>query len=137
MRFGERLARFFYGRNGLDKLNIFIMILSAALLFTSMFVFNAAAYIILRATAGLLIALYLFRMFSKNIPQRQKENDAYVRIFSKVKEFFIRQYNRIKYRKEYRYRKCGKCGNYLRLKYVPGEHGVKCPRCGNNFKVKL
>ena len=136
MKFRERLARFFYGRYGSDQLNMFILIICMLLLLFVMFLPAVPAYI-LRGFAILLMGLSIFRMLSKKIEKRRRENAVYTKILYAVKSFFIRQFNRIRYIKKYRYRKCPGCKNHLRLPYKKGEHDVKCPRCGKNFTVKL
>ncbi len=136
MKFRERLARFFYGRYGSDGLNTFIIIICAVLLFIAMFLPLLPSYI-LRGGAALLMALSVFRMLSRKIEKRRKENAVFTKILYAVKSFFIRQFNRIRYIKKYRYRKCPGCKNHLRFPYQKGEHNVKCPRCGQSFTVKL
>lgn len=136
MKFRERLTRFFYGRYGSDQLNMFIMIVCMVLLLVAMFLPVVPSYI-LRGVAAALMFLSVFRMLSKKIDKRRRENAVFTKILYAVKSFFIRQFNRIRYIKKYRYRKCPGCKNYLRLPYKKGEHDVKCPRCGKNFSVKL
>ena len=136
MRFKERAARLFYGRYGTDSLNTFLLIVCVILLVTAMFFRGWTSYI-LRGAAVLILILHFCRTFSRKIEKRRAENAVFVRILSAVKSFFIRQINRIRYIKTYRYRKCPGCKNHLRLPYKKGSHGVKCPKCGKNFDVKF
>ena len=136
MKFRERLARFFYGRYGPDSFNTFLLIIAMILIFVALFLPVVPSYI-LRGISILVMALSVLRMLSKNIERRRKENAVFTKILFAVKSFFIRQFNRIKYIKTHRYRKCPGCKNFLRLPYKKGEHTVKCPRCSNTFTVKL
>lgn len=136
MKFKEKLARFFYGRYGSDQLNTFILIICMILLFTAFFLPGIPSYI-LRGLSTALMVLCILRIMSKNIDKRRRENAVYTKILFAVKSFFIRQFNRIRYIKKYRYRKCPGCKNHLRFPYKKGEHNVKCPKCGNNFKIRL
>ena len=136
MKFRERLARFFYGRYGSDQLNMFMMIVCMALLFVALFLPAVPSYI-LRGVSAALMILSVIRMLSRNVDKRRKENAVFTKILYAAKSFFIRQFNRIRYIKKYRYRKCPGCKNHLRFPYKKGEHNVKCPRCGHSFTVKL
>ena len=137
MRFREKLVRFFYGRYAVsDKLNTFMLILSIILLFTAMFL-PWIPSLVLRGLSTVLMVLAIMRILSKNIERRRRENAVFSKILLSVKSFFIRQFNRIKYIKKYRYRKCPGCKNHLRFPYKKGKHSVRCPRCGREFSIKL
>lgn len=136
MKFKEKLARFFYGRYGSDQFNMFILILSMVLLFFAFFFPGIPSYII-RGVSTLLMILAILRIMSRNIDKRRRENAVFLKILFAVKSFFIRQFNRIKYIKKYRYRKCPGCKNHLRFPYKKGEHNVRCPKCGKDFRIKL
>lgn len=136
MKFREKLARFFYGRYGSDQLNMFIMILCIVLMFAAFFFRGVPSYVI-RVVSTALMVLVILRIMSRNIDKRRRENAAFMKILFAVKSFFIRQFNRIRYIKKYRYRKCPGCKNHLRFPYKKGEHNVKCPRCGRQFSIRL
>ncbi len=136
MNFREKLARFFYGRYGSDQLNLFLMILCMALLFIAFFLPAVPSYI-LRGASTLIMILAILRIMSRNVDKRRRENAVFMKILFAVKSFFIRQFNRVRYIKTYRYRKCPGCKNHLRFPYKKGEHDVRCPRCGRDFHIKL
>ena len=136
MKFKDRLARFFYGRYGSDQLNTFILIVCAVLLVVAFFLTGIPSYAV-RGVSSALMILCILRMMSRNVGKRRGENAVFLKILYAVKSFFIRQFNRIRYIKKYRYRRCPGCKNHLRLPYKKGEHSVKCPRCGRDFKVRL
>lgn len=136
MKFKEKLARFFYGRYGSDQFNMFLLIASMVLLFVAFFLPLIPSYIV-RGLSTLLMILAILRIMSRNIDKRRRENAVFTKILYAVKSFFIRQFNRIRYIKKYRYRKCPGCKNHLRFPYKKGEHNVRCPRCGKDFCIKL
>ena len=136
MKFKEKLARFFYGRYGSDQFNMFLLIASMVLLFVAFFLPLIPSYIV-RGLSTLLMILAILRIMSRNTDKRRRENAVFTKILYAVKSFFIRQFNRIRYIKKYRYRKCPGCKNHLRFPYKKGEHDVKCPKCGRNFRIKL
>ena len=136
MSFRDRSRRFLQGRSGNDGLNVFLLVVCVLLLVTAMFFRGTVSYI-LRGAALLVLILNFLRTFSRNREKRARENAVFTRILSGVRSFFIRQFNRIKYIKTYRYRKCPGCKNHLRLPYKKGTHTVKCPKCGKSFDVRL
>ena len=133
MNFRDRSRRFLQGRYGNDGLNVFLLVVCVLLLVTAMFFRGTVSYI-LRGAALLVLILNFLRTFSRNREKRARENAVFTRIISGVRSFFIRQFNRIKYIKTYRYRKCPGCRNHLRLPYKKGTHTVKC---GKSFDVRL
>ena len=78
-----------------------------------------------------------FRMLSKNVYKRRRENEAFMKIFRPVKNLFVLTKNRIRDVKGFRYRKCPHCKATLRLPKRKGEHSVICPRCKKRFTVKI
>lgn len=137
MKFKERLYRFMYGRYGGDDLSKFILGVIIALAVISIFVTNPIARILIYLIYVALLVWDFFRMFSKNIYKRQKENAVYMRLKNKVVEWFKYLSNKWKYRKTHVYKKCPTCKSKLRLMRKKGSHTVKCPKCSNNFSVKI
>ena len=137
MRFRERMARFMYGRYGADKLGFFILILNIIVVTVSLFFRGTVVYTVLWSVSIVLLGLYLFRAFSRRTDRRRKENAVFIKITTKIKEFFVRQFNRVRYIKKYRYRKCKNCKTFLRLPVKKGRHTVKCPKCGSTFDINI
>ena len=131
--FRDRLSRFMYGRRGYDELSRALWILSLVLL-----VVNAFCELLAVSIIECVIVIYaLFRMLSKNITARAKENDAYLRITGKMRGFFKLRKNKRRDRKTHVYRKCPSCKNVLRLPREKGAHTVKCPCCSSRFDIKI
>lgn len=93
--------------------------------------------LIVNLIALVLMVLATFRLLSKNIYKRQKENRAYLRILSGIKGFFVLRKNKFRDRKTHVYRKCPACRKVLRLPKIKGDHTVCCPCCSNRFKTNV
>ena len=121
-----KIAKFMYGRYGIDNLSKFLL----KLLFI-IFLFNILFrnYILLIIQL-LLLVLIIYRIFSKKIYKRNKENMVYL----KVKKTLMKPFNNIIRNhkdKDHVYKKCHNCKKILKLP-LPDKRGikhVKCPNC--------
>ena len=133
MSFRERMARFWIGRNGPDRLYHFLVLLSLALMIVNFFVGSWILYLL----EIVFLSAAFFRLFSKNLYRRQRENQAFLAFFGRIKRFFALRKNKFRDRKTHIYRKCPSCKKVLRLPRVKGKHTVCCPCCNNRFSVKV
>lgn len=121
-----------YGRYGSDTLNkvltvayaIIVLVFSIAAFFINSPWFTLA-YILISFT---LVFFIFFRIFSRNIAARRRENDKFC-------GFFKLRKNKLRDRKTHVYKKCPTCKAVLRLPKSKGKHTVICPRCKNRFSV--
>ena len=148
-RFREKMYRFMYGRYGADALynfltwlNVILILLSlvATVLITDEVVSNIVS-IAFSVVITLIFVWEFYRMFSRNISKRRRENEIYLRLKGNVKRFFsgntssgTKSFNRDD--ATYIFRDCTKCQSTLRLQRRVGKHKVKCPRCSHAFYVK-
>ncbi len=132
-KFQNKVQRFFYGRNGVDKLNRFIFLLY----FISFIVYLFVKHYTVLIVSSILLIIYFYRMLSKKLYKRQKENEIYLKITSSIKRPFLRFFHRIRDRKTHVYKKCPNCKKILKLRKVKGSHTVKCPVCSNHFNIKI
>ena len=121
------------GRYGNDSLGNALMILYLALVILNIFLSS----IILSIVVLLLIFYIFFRILSRNIYARQKENRAWMKVWGKVSSAFKLTKNRWRDRKTHVYRKCPSCKNNLRLPKKKGKHTVNCPCCHTKFDIKI
>ena len=126
-----RFQRFMMGRYGVDGLNVFLLLFGVVLslcarLFTRLF------YI----PADILYVYVLFRTFSRNIPARQREYQAFLKVWTPVAGWFGTQNLRLRERKVYKYFKCPNCKQQLRAPRGRGKIEVTCQRCGKVFRTK-
>ena len=141
-RLREALTRFMYGRYGSDSLNRFLLLIFFVLFIVNCFVKTPVIWFI---TLAILVVCYL-RMFSKNIPKRQAENTAYLRLKNRVLGVFGcgsggasrggSSGPSVKDRMEYKYTACPSCSQKLRVPRGQGQVEVRCPRCGTIFRER-
>ena len=132
----QKLASFFYGRYGADALAKGMLAVYVALAVVMLFV-GTTAKIIINFISLILCFLMFYRMLSKNIAKRTQENQTYLHIRKKIKEWFLLCRNKWKYRKTHVYKKCPYCGVQIRLPRVSGEHRCACPKCGDSFGISI
>ena len=130
LRLKQRFDRFMLGRNGHDYLNrclIWLWLIEAIInLFLRSFVLS------LLGTVFCLIIFY--RMFSKNLVKRRRENAAWYTFSQKATEEIKRLRVRIRDRKLYHFFRCPNCKAPIRMPKVSGVYNVRCQKCGSTFK---
>lgn len=114
-----KLANFMRNRNGTDELSRCIFTIS--LLFYLMSVIFRSSILYFVAVIGIFYSF--FRVFSKDIAERQRENGKFI-------QFFQLQKKKFKMRKEYRVFTCKGCGQHIRVPKKKGKVEVTCPICG-------
>ena len=119
-RLRDGFARFMYGRYGTDKLNMALLVTGVVLTLlgriTNLYALGLLAYIPLIAV--------LWRMFSRNIARRQRENQRFNQIFVRLKD------------RNSRYFSCPRCHQTVRVPRGRGKINIQCPKCGNYFVKK-
>lgn len=124
------LARFMMGRNGVDTLG-YITLWSGLIL--QLF----APYNSVLSLLGLaLYALTVFRMLSRNVAKRQKENAWVEGKVREIKKSCTQLSLRWKNRKIYKYANCPGCKKLLRVKRTGEVREIACPECHHRFSVK-
>ena len=130
-RFGMWLQRVMYGRYGSDQLTLAILILYIVLyIIAQIFWWPILAWLSL-----LLLVWSFFRMFSRNIAARRRENEKFLSFWRALKGFFTGK-NRRPRDKEHKYYKCPKCKNTLRVPKRGKKIQITCPVCGHSFIKK-
>ncbi len=136
MNFRYKLAQLLYGRYicyGIDALTVILMVFSFIISFVNIFVSSILLYIF----QTLILIYMMYRLLSKNISARQKENKIFADISAKHKANKQLKLRMKSEKNTHIYKKCPHCKVTLRLPRKPGDHTVKCPRCGDSFKVKV
>ena len=126
MKWINKLQKFMYGRYGVDELYKFLFTL-----YIISFIINIFLNSLILEIIGLIIVLFTFyRVFSKNIYKRARENKEYLKLKKQIiKPLQIIERN-IK-DKDNIYKKCPKCKTTLKLP-IPYKIGIKhttCPKC--------
>ena len=132
-RFKSLMYKLFYGRYGVDSYEYFLLIIYAASC-----VINAIFRVnIIQSITWLLFVYILWRMMSRNYTKRSRENTVFLSIYSKFKIEIKLFFDKIRYCRDSRFRKCKYCNAIIKLPFKRGHHTVKCPKCGNRFDVKI
>ena len=119
-----------YGRYGGDKFSLFL--LAAAIVF-SLF---GGFFWPLALVADALLLYTVFRMFSRNYAARQREYQAFMKVWGPLENWLRFQARRFKDRKTYKYFRCPSCKQQLRAPRGRGNIEVTCQRCHNVFRTK-
>lgn len=138
-RIGNGIVRFMYGRNGMDQLNrallvgylLLSLLRSAAVLWLKSRPLMWVCDLLLYISAVLLI----FRMFSKNLPRRQAENQRWIswRWRAKNRSTSARARHADK---DHKYFTCKNCKAICRVPVGKGKIIITCPKCGAQIHAK-
>jgi DNA-directed RNA polymerase subunit RPC12/RpoP len=148
-KFKEKLYRFAYGRNGVDQLYYFGLVLTFLFMIADFVLQLALPESLTKTVIGLCLSTastvtfvwILFRAMSRNLVKRRRENANFLKMWRALKRFFsgntsrgTKSFNRDD--ATYIFRDCTRCGSTLRLQRKKGKNRVKCPRCSHSFYVK-
>lgn len=134
MRLRERFQRMMYGRYGSDQLGMFCFAAYLVIWLLTMFFRGTRFALILNSISYLFVIAYFFRFFSRNIYKRQQENQKFLSVFNRVKNYvkFLKlqftERNGVK--KLYR---CPKCHQIIRVPKGRGKIAITCPKCRFEF----
>lgn len=133
MKMNSFFSKLFYGRNGPDALGMGSLIIGFIFMLLP---FGAAVPI--GAVIMLLSLIYaFFRMFSKNVIARRKENVWFLSVIFDIKHFFAARFgkNKEKY-KNHNIFCCPRCLMQLRVPKGKGKINITCSRCRHKFVKK-
>ena len=131
-----KLRNFMAGRNGIDKLTygllfVYCIIAAVKIFFRS----YPVVWTVISVVQYLFLAYIIFRVMSRNLQKRYKENYAFEKLLVAWKPYFEHLKLRFQFRQTHRFRTCKHCGEFLRLKKGRGTRKITCPRCGNELKL--
>lgn len=129
-----KLQQFMYGRYGaFDAFSIFVAVLYILIAIVA----QLARLPYLAIINYLLLLFILYRMLSKNISRRQRENQKFLQIFSMVTGK-LKTWKMILTDREHRYFRCPKCSSLLRIPKSVKHKKIElhCKNCGNYFIKK-
>ena len=125
-KIGDALRRFMIGRYGSDQLGRWLLGAAIVLIVLGM-IGNRTGSAVL---AGLSLLAYvpliwsIFRMYSRNIEARRRENLAFGRFLTRIRD------------REHCYYACPKCRQTVRVPRGRGKINIRCPKCGEQFIKK-
>ena len=127
MKYVNKFYKFMRFRYGIDELYRFLLCLYIVIAIVHLFISSR----ILSAVELVIFMVMLYKVFSKNISKRKKENEKYLKLKKKI----MRPIQRVK--RDYQdreyciYHKCRYCKVTLKLP-IPSKRGIKhvtCPNC--------
>lgn len=131
-KFTRGILNFMQGRYGVDSLNKGLLAIAILTMIASTFVQSQILYWIS------LIALFLayFRMFSKNIPARYRENQFLLKHTQKIRAFFNQQKKAFTLRKTHHIYTCPSCKQKIKVPKGKGMIEIRCQKCGTRFQKR-
>ena len=137
-KLGNAIARFMYGRNGMDQLNT-ALLRGYLALFIAQMVFSLAKLeggaMVCEILLWPLMVLIFFRRFSKNLYKRQGENTKYLNWIWGVKNKNAGAKARHA-DKDHKYFTCKQCRTICRVPVGKGKIIITCPKCGAQIHAK-
>lgn len=124
------LRRFMMGRYGVDQLSFAMLLLSMALA-----MFTRGRLWFLAVLGFVLLGLAYFRMLSRNISARARENGIFLGYWHRLQAWCNGLAARLRDR-SHRYYRCPACRQQLRVPKGRGAIAITCPRCGREFIKK-
>lgn len=132
-RASSALARFMYGRNGSDQLNVALLaVYLVVCLLRALFVRSAAAAAFFNILTLLAAALLLFRIFSRNLVRRRAENARFLAWWAPIRGRLAGMRQR-SLDKEHKYFTCKSCKTICRVPAGKGKIEITCPKCGEKI----
>ena len=132
-RVSSAMARFMYGRNGNDQLNLALLAAYVLILLIQTFLGRVMiARAILEAVSLVLAVVILFRTFSKNLSKRRAENARFLNWWYPVKKRIAAARSRSQ-DKEHKYFTCKNCKAICRVPAGKGKIEITCPKCGQKI----
>ncbi len=125
----QKFMNFMRGRYGIDKFSNTLVWIAFIIMLINLFVGNSIVYWL---SMAILIYAY-YRMFSRNIYKRSRENEWYLNKTYKLRMRFLKEKDRAKLRKTHHIYKCPECGQKVKVPRGRGKIEVTCPKCSMKF----
>lgn len=127
----NKLRQFMVGRCGVDQLSLALLWASVLL----QFVYALTHLMIFYYLSAIAIIVTFFRMFSRRLEQRRRENARFLALIRPVRQKFSTLTAHWK-DKEHRYFRCPNCKQQMRVPRGKGRIRVTCRGCGITFEEK-
>lgn len=126
------IRKFMHGRYGPDHLGVALIILS----FLISVIYSFVGHLPLLYLSYFIFGLVIFRMLSRNIVKRRRENDIFIRYWWPIRTKIVRFVGNLKQRRTHKFIKCPDCKNTLRVPRGKGKIIVTCPKCTKKLAKK-
>lgn len=135
-----KLINWMMGRNGFDDFARAALGFAVVAMLLQ-FIFGIFSGFLSSLFSYISLALFIyagFRVLSKNVIARQRENREWIKRWTPIVIPCRRKYSQFKewktYHKEYKIMTCKTCGQSLRIPKGKGKVRVTCPKCRNVFE---
>ena len=128
----RRLMEWLRGRQGPDDLAVFSMNLAIVVVIVNLF----ARVSWLGWVALALIVYSMFRIQSKNLGARARENEAFLKALGPARPWVQNPRAAWTELRTYKHVKCASCKQRVRVPRGKGKLRVTCPRCKTKFEVR-
>ncbi len=125
----NRFRNFMYGRYGFDQLSRALVVIT--LLLSVFTIFIRATWLTLLLYIPLIFVFY--RMVSKDIQRRTRENMAYCRMAENGKKKLLNMKLSLVGTKTHVYYRCRHCKQVIRVPRGKGKICISCPKCKAEF----
>lgn len=120
-----RLATALQGSNGPDTLGRWAMGLGLLFALLNIFFYN----IVFTALSFMLMFYAVYRLFSRNVPARQAEDEKFRAFIKRPANTLRRTQKKAANHKTTAYLTCSECGQHLSVPKGKGMIRVVCPKC--------
>lgn len=132
-RISSAMARFMYGRNGSDQLNMALLAAYLVVWVVQIFFGRIRGLgLALEVLSVVLAAVVLFRCFSRNLAKRRAENARFLKWWYPVKNRISGARQR-RQDKDHKYFTCKNCKTICRVPVGKGKIEITCPKCGGKI----
>ena len=128
----RKMMEWLQGRQGPDDLAVFSMNLAIVVVVVKLF----ARVSWLGWVALVLIAYSMFRIQSKNLGSRARENEAFLKALGPARPWVQNPRAAWAELRAYKHVKCTSCKQRVRVPRGKGKLRVTCPRCKTKFEVR-
>ena len=128
----RKMMEWLQGRQGPDDLAVFSMNLAIVVVVVNLF----ARVSWLGWVALVLIALWMFRIQSKNLGSRARENEAFLKALGPARPWVQNPRAAWAELRAYKHVRCTSCKQRVRVPRGKGKLRVTCPRCKTKFEVR-
>lgn len=131
--FKDRIARFMYGRYGMDQLYRAILFLCVGLMCAGLFVKSP----VISAVMWVLLLLAIARSMSRDIEARSRENAKYLEATKGIRKELALAARKVRGCRSWRYRRCPRCKAVIEIPRKKGKRSIDCPRCHKVFETRI
>lgn len=128
----RKVAEWLRGRQGPDDLAVFSVNLAIVIVLVNVFARTGW----LGWVALALVAYSMFRIQSKNLGARARENAAFLKALGPVRPWIQNPRAAWSELRAYKHVRCASCKQRIRVPRGKGKLRVTCPRCKSKFEVR-